>query len=81
MTRDSSRFVALILALAVGVGACSSGDPAARTLAALEAFNTTTQQAYRAIPRPLTVDGRTSIARTQRGSVTPVSTVGFHQAS
>jgi hypothetical protein len=57
MTRDSSRFVALILAIAVGVGACSSGDPAARTLAALEAFNTTTQQAHRAIPRPLTVDG------------------------
>jgi hypothetical protein len=43
--------------LVSSVSACSSGDPATRTLAALEAFNTTTQQAYRAIPRPLTVDG------------------------
>jgi len=47
----------VILALAMSVGACSSGDPATRTLAALEGFNTTTQQAYRAIPRPLTLDG------------------------
>src|SRR5215207_9840932 len=31
--------------------------------------------------RPLTLLGRISSARTQRGSVTPVSTTGFHHAS
>ena len=31
--------------------------------------------------RPFTVDGRISIARTQRASVSPVSTRDFHQVS
>ena len=37
--------------------------------------------AWCVILRPWTVPGRTSIARTQRGSVIPESTTGFHQVS
>ena len=37
--------------------------------------------AWWVIRRPAVVAGRSSIARTQRGSVRPVSETGFHQAS
>src|SRR5204862_7527409 len=37
--------------------------------------------AWCVILRPLTVDGRISMPRTQRGSVRPVGTVGLHHTS
>ncbi len=37
--------------------------------------------AWWVILRPFTVEGRISMARTQRASVSPVGTTGFHHAS